>query len=119
MKKRNVAAAEGRIEAEIDLVFELQLLAQQLIEERGITRAELANRLGISKPRLSQMMRAEANPTVRTIAGLFHALGDELSVSLKSAKQAEARALGEGRAFKEPRRSSVGLSRQDEVLHEA
>lgn len=86
MATENVAA-EGRIEAQIDFVFDMHLLIQELIENEGITRTELASRIGITKARLSQLMRPEANPTVRTVVDIFHALGAELSLSLKSKQQ--------------------------------
>ncbi len=76
---------EKQIVAEEDLVIDAQFLIQEALTERGLTRTELADRAGISKARLSQLMRAEANPTLRTLARLFHALDDQLCLSRKGA----------------------------------
>ena len=73
----------GLIEAEEDLVIDAQFLIQELLREHGMTRAELARRTGISKARLSQMMRPEANPTLRSLARLFYAMGDRATLSRK------------------------------------
>jgi transcriptional regulator with XRE-family HTH domain len=72
------------IEAEENLVIDAQFMLQGLINESGISRAELARKVGISKARLSQLMSSEANPTLRTLAGLFYALGVNVTLSQKS-----------------------------------
>ena len=74
---------EKQIVAEEDLIIDAQFLIQEALDERGITRSELAQCTGISKARLSQLMRAEANPTLRTLAKLFYALDDQLCLSRK------------------------------------
>lgn len=77
------AVDERQIIAEEDLIIDAQFLIQEALDERGMTRAELAERTGISKARLSQIMRAEANPTLRTLAKLFYAMDDQLHLSRK------------------------------------
>ncbi len=62
------------VEAEEDFLIDFQFLVQDLINSRRISRTELARKASISKARLSQILSAEANPTVRTFARLFHAL---------------------------------------------
>jgi transcriptional regulator with XRE-family HTH domain len=74
---------EKQIIAEEDLVIDAQFLIQEALIERGMTRSELAQRSGISKARLSQIMRADANPTLRTLAKLFYAMDDQLWLSRK------------------------------------
>jgi transcriptional regulator with XRE-family HTH domain len=71
------------IEAEENLLLDMQFLLQELITDRQISRVELAKMTGISKSRLSQIMGSDANPTLKTCARLFHALGEELNISLK------------------------------------
>jgi len=68
------------IAAEENLVIDVQFLLQEMMDDKGITRAELARRAGISKARLTQMMRPDANPTLRTLAAIFHALGERVTV---------------------------------------
>lgn len=81
---------EGLIAAEEHLVIDVQFLIQELLNEKGLTRADLARLTGVSKARLTQMMRSEANPTLRTLAKVFHALGDQLRVSRKSKTREKA-----------------------------
>ncbi len=78
----------GLIAAEENLVIDVQFLIQGIMNEKGITRAELAQRMGISKARLTQIMRPEANPTFRTVARLIYALDERLTVSRESENKA-------------------------------
>ncbi len=71
------------IEAEEHLLIDCQILLQEMISSKNMTCSALAERARISKARLSQLMRPEANPTVKTMARLFHALDEELVVSTK------------------------------------
>lgn len=77
MRDKELAFDEGLIEAEEDFVIDAQFLIQELLEERKMTRAELARRVGISKARLTQLLRSDANPTLRTIARVLFALGEK------------------------------------------
>jgi transcriptional regulator with XRE-family HTH domain len=72
------------IEAEERLLIDCQILLQETISNRSMTRSALAERAGMSKARLSQIMRPEANPTIKTMARLFHALGEDLFVTTKN-----------------------------------
>ncbi len=63
------------VEAEEDLLIDFQFLVHDILTSKGISKTELAKRTGISKARLSQILNAEANPSVKTFARLFHALG--------------------------------------------
>jgi transcriptional regulator with XRE-family HTH domain len=42
-----------------------------------MARVDLAKKAGISKAQLSQLLSSEANPTVKTFARIFHALGEK------------------------------------------
>lgn len=83
--------SRDEIVAEEDLVIDVQFLIQDLLDERGMTRADLAGRLGISKARLSQLMRPEANPTLRSVARILHALDDRAVLTAKSRDSADRR----------------------------
>lgn len=57
------------------------LLADQFvsqIEDRmgslGVSRAELARRLGCSRPNITRLLRMGGNPTIQSMAGLARAL---------------------------------------------
>jgi DNA-binding phage protein len=75
---------DERIEAEEDLVIDAQFLLQGIMNDRGISRAELARMTGLSRARLTQLMRPEANPTLRTLASIFHALGERVEIDVRS-----------------------------------
>lgn len=79
------------IEAEENLLIDFQFLIQELMSEADVTRSQLAEKAGISKARLTQILRAEANPTVKSMARLAHALGEAISVSRKPREQASGR----------------------------
>jgi transcriptional regulator with XRE-family HTH domain len=69
------------IEAEEHLLIDLHFLIQEMMSARGISRTELAEKAGISRARLSQILSNEANPTVKSMARLFYALGEKICVS--------------------------------------
>jgi transcriptional regulator with XRE-family HTH domain len=78
--KRNEAALDPQItEAEENSLIDWQFLVLDLINAKGVSRSELAKRAGISRARLSQILSAEANPTVKTFARLFLALGAKVA----------------------------------------
>jgi transcriptional regulator with XRE-family HTH domain len=69
------------VEAEENLLIDYQFLLQERMTQKGISQSRLAELAGISKARLSQILSDGANPTVKTFAGLFFALGESVSVS--------------------------------------
>ena len=71
------------IQAEENLLIDCHFLVQELMSEKGVTRSQLAEKAGISKARLSQILSVEANPTLKSVARLVHALGESVSVSRK------------------------------------
>ncbi len=71
------------VRAEENLLIDCQFLIQELMSEKGVTRSQLADLAGVSKARLSQMLGVEANPTLKSVARLVHALGESVSVSRK------------------------------------
>ncbi len=71
------------IEAEENLLIDFHFMLQELMEEKGVSRSELAERTGISKARLTQILGSEANPTIKSIARLFHALNEQVCLSRK------------------------------------
>ena len=64
----------ARIEAEENLLIDCQFLIQELMVAKGISRSQLSQKTGLSVARLSQIMSSEANPTVKTLARILHAL---------------------------------------------
>lgn len=85
MKRDRRAALDPQVtEAEENFLIDCQFLVQDLINAGGISRTELARRAGISKSRLSQILSAEANPSVKTFARLFHVLGAKVTPPMAS-----------------------------------
>lgn len=67
--------------AEEKLVAEVQSLLEQTLSDRGMSRTDLANRMGVNKSRVSQLFSDNQNFTVRLLARAFHALGEKLKVA--------------------------------------
>jgi len=67
--------------AEEMLVADVQSALEQLLDETGCTRADLARRMGVSKARVTQIFSDQQNFTLRLVARAFHALGARLSLS--------------------------------------
>ncbi len=80
------------VEAEENLLIDFQFLLQEVLTQKGMSLSELAEKAGVSKSRISQVLSPEANPTAKTFARLFHALGEEITIGVKKkAKAAAAR----------------------------
>jgi transcriptional regulator with XRE-family HTH domain len=62
------------------LANEVTELISRVMREQKVTRAELADRLGKSRPFVTKLLRGGSNMTIRTIADVFHALGLSLRV---------------------------------------
>jgi len=84
-------SARKDIEAQVD--EELSRLVTQLtneitvhLREHGLTRAELASRMGVSPGRISQVLSGGENLTLRTLAALSTALDAQFDVQLTSVK---------------------------------
>lgn len=77
MTTNDIAFDAEIIQAEENFLIDIQFLIQELIDKKGMSRSDLAVKAKISKARLSQLLGSEANPTVKSIVGIFHALGEE------------------------------------------
>jgi len=85
------SSAQKDIEAQVD--EELSRLITQLtneitvhLQEHGLTRAELASRMGVSPGRISQVLSGGENLTLRTLAAVSTALDAQFDVQLNSSK---------------------------------
>ena len=73
-----IDSAEADLFAQEDFVADIQSLIYRIMEDKGISRVDLSKRLGISKPRVTQYFAGDgSNLTARTIARIFHALGEQ------------------------------------------
>jgi transcriptional regulator with XRE-family HTH domain len=57
-----------------------------VMHEQGVTRAELARRMGVSRARITDLLNMGTNPTIQTLVRVSDALGYELRLELFDAK---------------------------------
>ena len=86
-----VSPDQRAVDAEIDeemlaLVTQLTNEINWYMRERGLTRADLAARMGVSPGRVSQILGGGENLTLRTLAALSTALDARFDVELKTLK---------------------------------
>src|SRR5271154_6144778 len=84
-------AEQTRIDEEMyGLVTQLTNEINWLMRERGLTRADLAARMGVSPGRVSQILGGGENLTLRTLAALSTALDARFDVELGALKAEDA-----------------------------
>ena len=84
-------ATETQIDEEtLALVTRLTNEISWYMRERGLSRAELANRMGVSPGRVSQILSGGENLTLRTLAALSTALDARFGIELTALKGADA-----------------------------
>ena len=84
-------ATEARIEEEMyGLITELTNEINWHMREHGLSRAELAARMGVSPGRVSQILGGGENLTLRTLAALATALDARFGIELSTLKAEDA-----------------------------
>ncbi len=84
-------ATETQIEDEmLALVTQLTNEINWYMRERGLTRADLAARMGVSPGRVSQILGGGENLTLRTLVALSTALDARFDVELSALKDGDA-----------------------------
>lgn len=66
------------------LILDATELICHTLERAGISKSELAKRLGKSKGRVSQLLDGSRNMTLRTLADIFTALGERVELRTAS-----------------------------------
>jgi len=80
-------AAEVRVDEELyGLITQLTNEINWHMREHGLTRADLASRMGVSPGRVSQILGGGENLTLRTLAALSTALDARFDIELGSLK---------------------------------
>jgi len=77
--RRALATHTAEFEAE-RLILRTTELILSMMNDEGVTRKELAQRIGKSKGHVSQLLNGERNMTLRTLAEMAHALGYAIGV---------------------------------------
>ena len=79
---RLTATPDGRRELQRErLILEVTELICSVMDEQGITRSELAGKLGRSKGYITQLLDGRANMTLRTISDVMWSMDRGLCVS--------------------------------------
>lgn len=79
---------ERLIFAEEALIVDAQSLLQDLLDEKGLSRADLARAMGVSRARVTQLFSDECkNFTLRLWARALFAIGEEAIVSYSGAEE--------------------------------
>jgi transcriptional regulator with XRE-family HTH domain len=77
-----IANGRNAVYAEEAFVVDVQILLHEIMEEKGITRAELARLMGVSRARITQIFSDDCkNFTIRLLARAMHSLGEEPKIS--------------------------------------
>ena len=64
-----------------DHALDISVMIWELMQEQGLSKTELARRMGISKSHLSNLLNTQPNMTLETIAKFELALGVEFKFS--------------------------------------
>jgi len=62
------------------LIFKVTELICKMLKDKQITRKQLADRIGVTKGHISQLLSGEHNMTLETAAEIFYALGCQITV---------------------------------------
>jgi transcriptional regulator with XRE-family HTH domain len=76
---------------EVKLAFAEEL--SRLLEEQGVSRSQLAERLGTSRAYVTRILRTDYNLTAETMVKVALALDARVALSLQSRKTASANAV--------------------------
>jgi transcriptional regulator with XRE-family HTH domain len=100
MTTTTTTTKHGRLDGYVHSVEEEAMLAQEeavahvalqiaeTLERSGFSQRQLANLVGVTEGRISQILGAESNPTVKTLAKIGHALGRRLCVTFADHREA-------------------------------
>ena len=86
---------EAEVYAVEELLAETQYCIQSVMGRKRVGRSELAKRLGCSPANVTQMLSEDSNLTLESIAKIFHALGDRVSVKSEYLESRQARLSAE------------------------
>ena len=81
-----------RLLREEELILEVTEAVNVVMQEEGISKAQLAKRLGKTKGLISQLLSGGRNLTLRTLAGLVDALGYRVTITVS--KDRDSRSVG-------------------------
>ncbi len=73
---------------DVDYITEATILdftemVVEKMQKTGISRAELAHKLGVSRPFVTKLLNGNPNMTIKTMASIAHALKCEMRIALR------------------------------------
>ena len=94
--ERQTASPESRrlYEEERLILWATEAVAEAMANQ-GLTRAQLAEALGTSRPNVTQLLSGSRNMTLRTLAAVAHACGARAAVQLEPLSDWRFEQLGE------------------------
>ncbi len=106
-------AAQDHLEDElIDFITQVTNEVSWYMRERGLTRADLAERMGVSPGRVSQILGGGENITARTLVALSTALDARFDIELSPVKGGERhKSRGTAQAEEAPHGNHRAVSR--------
>ncbi len=69
--------------------LDFALAIHRFMERSGLTKTQLAERIGVSQPYITKALRGDANLTIETMVKLARAVGAELQIDLKCRKASQ------------------------------
>jgi len=91
-------AAEAQVDEELsELITQLTNEINWHMHQRGLTRADLASRMGVSPGRVSQVLSGGENLTLRTLASLATALDGRFELALRPREPVTGNGHGDAR----------------------
>lgn len=85
LKDKLIETPEGRrAYRQEELILDVTERICELMEQQGVSRSELARRLGKTKGYVTQLLDGRTNMTIRTICDVFDALGRTVCVADRS-----------------------------------
>lgn len=69
-----------------DTILQFTMKLHGLMQEQGISKTDLARRLGVSQPYVTRVLKGSDNLTVGTMVKLARAVGASLQISLQESE---------------------------------
>jgi transcriptional regulator with XRE-family HTH domain len=93
-KRKNTSLAEGKVEKQEQLLFDATELISRAMEQQGVSKSDLAKRLGKSKAFVTQVLGGQSNMTLRTLSDLASALGYDVELGAVNLQTAQTVHVG-------------------------
>lgn len=77
----------ARLFAQEELIDEATELIARTMNRNSVSKSELARRIGVTKPYISQLFSGSRNLTLRTFADLMHAMGHKVLLTSTSVSE--------------------------------